>query len=269
MPELSIVVPTRNKPARLRIALAALARATAGAEAEVVVVADGHAVEVPDGGRVLRLPGHAGRAAARNAGARATLGARLLFLDDDIVLDRAVLDHHLAAPERTVVSHGILGLPWIRMVEDPLAPPDRLGPALLERIAALGAFTYRELAPHGRASRFEAHLRRSLDTPGSDRWLGCTGGCLSVSRALFDQLGGFDPAFGRRWGMEDLEFGLRAERAGAWIVRPTDPPAIHLDHPTADRPGGQDDNLALFGRLHGRDLEDRARRFFDAAATAA
>ncbi len=269
MPDLSIVIPTRNKPARLRITLAALSRATAGAETEVVVVADGCTVEVPAGARAIHMPGHAGRATARNVGARATQGTRLLFLDDDIVLDRAVLGHHLQAPERTVVSHGILGLPWIRMVEDPLAPSDRLGPALSARIAALGTFTYRELAPHGRASAFEAHLRRSLEAPGSDRWLGCTGGCLSVSRALFDRLDGFDPTFGRRWGMEDLEFGLRAERAGAWIDRPSDPPAIHLDHPTADRPDGQDENLALFGRLHGRDLEERARRFFDAAGAAA
>lgn len=277
-PELSIVVPTRDKASRLRLALRALAVAAAGLSAEVIVVDDAGVDEAAAraaAGAVastlplhyLRFPARGGRAAARNAGAREARAGRVLFLDDDIVINRAVLENHLnpGAGSRTVVSQALLHLPWIRMLDDPTRPLAGGSPALAERIAALGSFGYAELAPHARMLAFEGDLRRLVAArrkKTTGRWLACTGGCLSVECSLFEEIGGFDEDFGSTWGVEDLEFGLRAERAGGRIERPS-APALHLDHPSVDRSDRQAVNLTLFGRRHGAVLEDRLRCYFE------
>lgn len=48
-----------------------------------------------------------------------------------------------------------------------------------------------------------------------DRRVRCipSGGCMLVPRDIFEELGGFDPVFDP-YGPEDLDFGLRARRAG-------------------------------------------------------
>jgi hypothetical protein len=51
------------------------------------------------------------------------------------------------------------------------------------------------------------------------------GGCLAIRRATFDRLGGFG-AF-RELGQEDVEFGLRAWRAGVPVLAA---PAARLEH---------------------------------------
>ncbi len=278
-PELSIVVPTRDKASRLRLALGALAVAAAGVPAEVIVINDAGVDEATAQAATdavagtlplhyLLLPARGGRAAARNAGAREARAGRVLFLDDDIVVDRAVLANHLSprAGPRTVVSQAVLHLPWIRMLDDPTRPPLGGPPVLAERIAALGAFRYAELAPHARMLAFEGDLRRLMAArreEATGRWLACTGGCLSVACPLFEEVGGFDEDFGSNWGVEDLEFGLRAERAGGRIERPSAPAALHLDHPAVDRSDGQAGNLALFASRHGAVLGERLRRYFE------
>lgn len=91
-PLISVVVPTRDRPAALESCLAALAAQTAADRLEVVVVDDGSlaAAEVAAIAsahrlvRLLVLPG-LGPAAARNAGATAALGEIICFTDDDCV----------------------------------------------------------------------------------------------------------------------------------------------------------------------------------------
>lgn len=89
-PALSVVVPTRDRPAALERCLGALARQTAPS-LEVVVVDDASrdagavrgaiACACPSA-RVVRGPGR-GPAAARNLGVRAARGATVCFTDDD------------------------------------------------------------------------------------------------------------------------------------------------------------------------------------------
>lgn len=88
-PSVSVVVPTRDRPASLRHCLAALDAQTA-TSFEVVVVDDASTdaaavadvVAVADRARLIVGEGR-GPAAARNAGARAALGPVLCFTDDD------------------------------------------------------------------------------------------------------------------------------------------------------------------------------------------
>ena len=88
-PEVSVVVPTRDRPASLGRCLAAL-RDQRGAPLEILVVDDGSrdgaavraAIEATPDARLVESAGR-GPAAARNAGARAARAPIVCFTDDD------------------------------------------------------------------------------------------------------------------------------------------------------------------------------------------
>jgi glycosyltransferase involved in cell wall biosynthesis len=88
--QLSVIVPTRDRPAALSNCLDALSAQTAADRLEVIVVDDGSLEPLVIAAAVARHP-HArllegrgkGPAAARNVGAEAASGAILCFTDDD------------------------------------------------------------------------------------------------------------------------------------------------------------------------------------------
>jgi glycosyltransferase involved in cell wall biosynthesis len=86
VPDLTIVVPTKDRPELLARAVAS-ARAQRGADVEVVVVDDGSATPVALDGddrlRVLRMDRSVGGAAARNAGTEVARARLVAYLDDD------------------------------------------------------------------------------------------------------------------------------------------------------------------------------------------
>jgi glycosyltransferase involved in cell wall biosynthesis len=87
-PQVSVIVPTRDRPERLAACLGALARQTAESFEVLVVDDQSHdraAVTATVGAHGARLVDGAGRgpAAARNAGARQARGRFLCFTDDD------------------------------------------------------------------------------------------------------------------------------------------------------------------------------------------
>jgi glycosyltransferase involved in cell wall biosynthesis len=93
LPEITVVVPTRDRPDALHRCLAALDAQTAADRLEVIVVDDGSTDSDAVGGVVGRHPAarsirhesRAGPAAARNTGARFASGTILCFTDDDCV----------------------------------------------------------------------------------------------------------------------------------------------------------------------------------------
>jgi glycosyltransferase involved in cell wall biosynthesis len=102
LPLVSVVVPTRDRPAALRLCLAALAAQTVLERLEVVVVDDGSGLAVTADypfAMVVRFDGR-GPAAARNEGARRARGAILCFTDDDCVPDPDWAEGLAAAIER-------------------------------------------------------------------------------------------------------------------------------------------------------------------------
>src|SRR5437867_3023911 len=91
--ELSVIIPTHNRPDKLRALLRCLRQQNMDPLAYEMVVVDDGSVPPPQlpeepGGpacSLLRLEG-VERSAARNAGAAAAKGALLLFLDDDLII---------------------------------------------------------------------------------------------------------------------------------------------------------------------------------------
>jgi glycosyltransferase involved in cell wall biosynthesis len=105
------VIPTRGRPEYLDVTLASVVPQANRADAEVLVVCDGadpqtSGVAERHGVRMLALATSPGLNAARNAGARATSGELIVFIDDDIEAPNgwlaALLDGVRAAPDRDV-----------------------------------------------------------------------------------------------------------------------------------------------------------------------
>src|SRR5581483_12383549 len=118
MPELSVVIPTRQREELLLRALRCLARQTVPAECfEVVVVRD--AADAGAGmGETEPLPfatqwlsaARAGAAAARNVGWRAASSPLVLFLGDDILASEQLVSAHLDLHRRyPAMEVGVLG----------------------------------------------------------------------------------------------------------------------------------------------------------------
>jgi glycosyltransferase involved in cell wall biosynthesis len=177
-----VVIPTRNRAARLKALLDSLA-AQAAPEFEVVVVDDGSTdatarvlAEPPMPVRAVRGPGR-GPAAARNLGWRAARGRVVCFTDDDC----------RAAPG------------WVAALLDAVGGADAM--------IAVGR-TEPEPSDAGRQS---AYTRSNLVTGLNRDFHTCN---IAYPRALLERLGGFDESFRHPAG-EDTELAWRALESGA------------------------------------------------------
>ncbi len=133
-PDVTVVVPVRDRPDGLARLLTALGADPTTSALPVVVVDDGSTepVVVPEGVRVIRHPVARGPAAARNAGLRVAATPLVAFLDSDCVprpgwLD--VLHPHLADPRLAAVAPRVVALPdgkwtWLAPYETALSALD-------------------------------------------------------------------------------------------------------------------------------------------------
>jgi glycosyltransferase involved in cell wall biosynthesis len=294
---LSVVIPAGGGAPRLRctlMCLAAALRAEAAAAAEIIVVNDGALAEIracvessaQQTGAEFQLVeiAHAGRSAARNAGALRARGNRLLFMDSDILMEKEAIGFHSGlGPEaaRVIYRGTIAHLPWLAAFEDPMTGEFTAEASRSLRIHAsnpclLSSRTLSQkvledpalLRPMARSTRFQRHLQQWFhDNPAdiSSSWIGCTGGQISVDRRVFDQLGGFDEKMGLRWGAEDLEFGYRAAQSGIAIRYAGDSRCYHLDHGVSGRAGDHAQALEYFAAKHGNQGVMRLLDYFDGA----
>ena len=190
---------------------------------EVIVVDDGSRPPLarPESTldlRVVRLEDRGfGLARARNAGARAARHGILVFLDADIV----AAPGHVAAHAR-----------WHHTVADALT----LGFCRSVAAAGVGASDIRRAGPaalladrpgdppwnaHHMAGTGELTARRD------DLFRAVTGNNLAISRAFFEEVGGFDETF-ERYGGEDTEFGYRVQACGGLLLPVREAGGWHL-----------------------------------------
>ena len=203
-PEIAVVVPTHQRRELILRLLASLAaQRLHPARFEVAVVCDGCTDGTasaalgyygPALARGLNLlvveQPRSGAATARNAGAHRTTAPLILFLDDDMIADPDLLARHLRA-HRTSPGAIVLGAIPVH--------PDSPRSFLSVGLAAW-------------AERRDARLRQEAWVPPDD----VLSGHVSVSRKVFELLGGFDTRFtaGGTFGGEDIDFGWRARLNG-------------------------------------------------------
>lgn len=196
MTRASVVVPSRGGATRLPVLLEALAKQT-HPDWEAIVVVDGDV----DGSeemlgrythlplRVIVLPTNRGRVTALNTGFAAATGEVLIRADDDFEPSPGHVAAHVAAHE--LAECGATGQPLN------IAPENAYMRAYGHRADELG-----------RAAAYAADPQ--------DRWR-FWGGNTSVTRAVFDRVGGFDDRY-QGYGWEDVDFGYRVHRLGIPIV---------------------------------------------------
>ena len=194
----SVIVPFYNRPEQVSECLRAIRR-SAGPDVELIAADDGSTDATPAvvealGVRLVRLGRNQGPAAARNAGAAIAAGEILLFVDQDVIVAPGVIDRVV----RTLDQHP-------------------------ELAAVFGSY---DAAPRaaGIVSQFRNLLHHYIHQQGDPDASTFWAGCGAVRRAVFQSLGGFDPAE----RLEDVELGYRLRRQGHRIRLDRDRQVTHL-----------------------------------------
>jgi GT2 family glycosyltransferase len=242
-PKVSVVIPTRDRPEKLRATLAALFRQAEFDQAnyEVIVVDDGSFPPVDlksaGGGAVKldRLEG-GGRSAARNRGAELSVGELLIFVDDDMQVGETFLAAHWRAH---VQWPGVLQLGAVRLPSVALVTPfGRFRQALEDQSVPDGAGPI----------------------PSLTYW---TAQNMAIEREAFARLGGFNPELSVS---EDQDLAERHAGRGGELVFVPDAAAVHDDDALTldsycDRAERYMAELVRFGALHPGlpDTVERAR----------
>lgn len=193
--DVSVVVATRNRARETETCVRNLLAQDIDASCrQVIVVDDGSDDETPtmlapfaERGEIdlIRLPTCIGRGPARNAGLAEALGEIVVFIDSDAYAPPWFLRAHIDSHHRTP-----------NVIVD--------GPAINIRRFTPSLFT----AAHVR-------LQASLDLAGSE----FVTANVSCPRAVITHVGGFDPEFGRRYGWEDVELGVRLRAQGLGRIK--------------------------------------------------
>ena len=162
-----------------------------GADEAVKQAADAHRF------RVAACPLSPGVAATRNAGARATNSAMIVFADSDVSLPRDFMARAAQSFEENPEADAVIG----SYDDEPAAP--------------------------GIVSRYRNLLHHYTHQHGAREAHTFLAGCGAVRREAFMAVGGFDESY-RLPSVEDIELGYRLRRAGYRIRLVPDWQVKHL-----------------------------------------
>lgn len=219
-PDVSVVVPTYNRAAKLANCLAALKRQTIIERTEIVVVDDGSDDQTGDvvrshGVRLIVHGTNRGAAGARNTGIGVTSAPIVAFTDDDCVPSPTWLEsllRHYSREDVLGVGGAIAPLQCGNVVQRYFAVNNPLAP--LESELSLSS------SPHYRAVLY---AKRNLFPPtagGLRSVYSLVSANLSVRRTALVRAGGFDETFRLGGEEEDLCRRLRALGLGELLFTP-------------------------------------------------
>jgi GT2 family glycosyltransferase len=199
-PPASIVIPTRARPAYLEVALASIVPEASGAGAEVLVIDDAgpspmtRALVERLGARYEPHPSPLGLNVARNTGVERSTGELVVFVDDDVRVQRGWLDALLGAAR----EH-----PEIDVFTGPIEP--RLeGRGAWGRIRACGRegapITSLDLGAHDADARYA--------------W----GANMTIRRSALERVGPFEVSLEHAGDEQEWQDRLRAEEPDARVL---------------------------------------------------
>jgi len=270
-PEISVVIPTKDRATYLELTLASLAvQELDRSRFEVVVVDDGskdHTAEVLQAWseavplRVARHAQNGGRSAARNSGVELCRAPIVLFLDDDCICSSQLLLHHLKhqIEEPTVVLGDIS-----RVLQTHIS-----GQAAADQVAGLLKCLGVDDQPVGtllESARKRARVRtvdpeeviaaakdivrrstlgrlhvgptlellRKAGVAHTMPWVHFVTRNASAPLAAVKEVGAFDERY-VGWGAEDVDLGYRLHRWGLPFVYERQAFAVHQEHPISSR----------------------------------
>lgn len=211
MPDLSVVIATRNRAQQLCRALASLAAQSLPGHLFQVIVVDNDSSDdtAERAASALKQFHHAkllkesrpGAAAARNTGIAASDGEIIVFLDDDVVADQALLREHLDShrDRGNIAVLGALRFPWTGNE----SPVFRL---LVKKPELLQSFSFEDAQNVSFLYFYTCNL--------------------SMNRRFFVQNQAFDEGF-LGSGFEDTELGYRFLQTGGRLIFNSRASALH------------------------------------------
>ncbi len=248
--KVSIIIPTKDKVELLRDCLSSILAQTSYPDYEIILVDTGSTADetrsyyaelaAEPRVRIVEYSGAFNYSLANNLGVQHASGELLLFLNNDTAaLDPDWLDELAGWAARPEV--GVVGCKLLR--------PD----GTIQHAGIIMG-----LAGHG-SHIFEGEREDHYGLFGSSEWyrdyLAVTGACMAMRREVFEELGGFDPAY--QIGYGDIDICLRAGAASYRVVytpfarvlhhegatrgfnRAAERCAAGLDAHAADHPGGR------------------------------
>ncbi|MBX2895599.1 MAG: glycosyltransferase family 2 protein [Cyclobacteriaceae bacterium] len=195
--QLSIIIPTKDRASVFQKTIAATVQATAHLACQIVVVNDSteNMPIVPEAVTLIQNPGH-GVASARNAGAKLAKARLLLFLDNDILISKASIDHTLATHQQ--LAHACINPDWVY--------PEQLQEQLAK--TSFGRFL-----KTNKMTTFEGWYGETWKSNQLFQSKSVASFHLSILKADFDRVGGYTEGFPHA-GFEDYDFPKRLKAAG-------------------------------------------------------
>ncbi|MEK4510175.1 glycosyltransferase family 2 protein [Paenibacillus sp. FSL K6-2524] len=228
----SIVVPVYNQYPSLMLSLKYFGMQQMPMDSfEIIVVDDGSEdelrsadekespfAELPYTIKIIHQE-NGGRAQARNTGVLHSSAECIIFCDGDRIPHPLLIKKHLGFHEQN--QHGaVFG-----------CPKDYLGKISL--IAQRNEISYAVMEKYSKLPVYFKKVIKLFDETGSTEsdlsWLTFLVGNSSISRKMFDQVGGFDPKF-REWGFEHYDFALRLIDKNISINHRMDIVNYHIPH---------------------------------------
>jgi glycosyltransferase involved in cell wall biosynthesis len=212
--KLSVVIPTLNRADLLAVTIDRISNQTVSPDIYEIVVVDNGSTDrtravLEEKSRVYRHLKHfrqpkPGAAATRNVGLRNARGEIVVFIDDDILAEKHLVETHLASHQRHPRAAIIGGVttPWANS-RDPF----------LRYLRDRRIFNPYSIT--GGPIDFSYYHTGNVSTP----------------RDLLVQAGGFNEEF-HMYGMEDIELGYRLEKLGCRMIHVPEAGAEHQYFPT-------------------------------------
>lgn len=207
MKELSIIIPTKDRPGLLSRALRALGNSAIGLE--IFVVDDGSTPENASQNRsVCRASDNCdyvcfsrsrGAPTARNHGLAASRGAYVWFMDDDDYASPRTVDDVLQSIRTCPAPNEVLLLPRSRILD--------------------GTRIHLDI-PAEEANKFERHRRFGIEVTTS---------CAVFSRDVISKIGGWDESL---CALQDADLFLRAAGVAVFRCLKTEPVCVDVGHAT-------------------------------------
>ena len=221
-PLVSVIIPSKDNYDYLARCVNSLVKLTAYRNFEIIVVDNGSSEENKAkcsallervGGKYIYEPMQFNFSSMCNKGAAAASGEYLLFLNDDIeIIDGIWLQRMVGHAE----------LPYIGAVGAKLMYP---GNGLIQHC---GVTNLRDAGPvHSFIGKSDAELMYFIRNKIEYDWLAVTAACLLVSRAKFDQVGGFNEDLAVAFN--DVDFCFKLYEAGYYNVVREDAVLIHYE----------------------------------------